>query len=175
MITGDWGDDLALLIRAGVEGGLAVNWYTLYGADAVPALGQQGVGRMVQVSVWHENVDSKELLDHATAFKTRYGADWGPAQVRPLMEMLARALDRAGEPDPLKVARALEGMRQQTPLGEMYLRKDNHQLIQPLDLSILADDVAHHVADTNLGFKTLARVPAEATVTATTCKMERPS
>jgi hypothetical protein len=42
----------------------------------VPALGKQGVGRMVQVSVWHENVDSKELLDHAIAFKTRYGVDW---------------------------------------------------------------------------------------------------
>ncbi len=105
---------------------------------------------MMQVSVWHENVDSTELLDHATAFKTRYDVDWGPAQVRPLMEMLARALDTAGEPGPLKVARALEGMRQQTPLGEVYLRKDNHQLIQPLYLSILADDVAHQVADTNL-------------------------
>jgi branched-chain amino acid transport system substrate-binding protein len=91
------------------------------------------------------------------------------------MEMLARALDTAGEPDPLKVSRALEGMRQQTPLGEVYLRKDNHQLIQPLYLSILADDVAHQVADTNLGFKTLAKIPAEAAVTATTCKMERPS
>jgi branched-chain amino acid transport system substrate-binding protein len=73
------------------------------------------------------------------------------------------------------VALALEGMRQQTPLGEVYLRKDNHQLIQPLYLSVLADDVAHPVADTGLGFKTLAKIPAEATVTETTCKMERPS
>jgi hypothetical protein len=50
-----------------------------------------------------------------------------------------------------------------------------HELIQPLYLSVLADDVAHPVADTGLGFKTLAKIPAEATVTETTCKMERPS
>jgi branched-chain amino acid transport system substrate-binding protein len=175
VITGDWGDDLAQLVQAGVEGGLAVNWYTFFGTDAVPAVGKQGVGRMVQVSVWHENVESRELLDRAAAFKTKYGVDWGPAQIRPMMQMLASGLEAAGGPDPLKVAVALEGMRQQTPLGEVYMRKDNHQIIQPLYLSILADDVANQVAETGLGFKTLAKIPAAATMTETTCKMERPS
>jgi hypothetical protein len=49
-----------------------------------------------------------------------------------------------------------------------------HQLIQPLYLSILADDVGQAIADTGLGFKILAKIPA-ATVTETTCRMERPS
>jgi branched-chain amino acid transport system substrate-binding protein len=55
------------------------------------------------------------------------------------------------------------------------MRADNHQLIQPLYLSVLADDVANRIEDTGLGFKTLAKIPAEQTVTETTCKMERPS
>jgi branched-chain amino acid transport system substrate-binding protein len=177
VITGNWGDDLALLIQAGVEGGLDVDWYTFYGdsGDVVRALGEKGVGRLIKVSVWHENVDNEGLLDRAAAFEEKYGADWSDAQVRPMLEMLARALDTAGAPDPLKVALALEDMHHATPLGEVYLRADNHQLIQPLYLSILADDVANQVEDTGLGFKTLAMIPAVETVIETTCRMERPS
>ena len=125
--------------------------------------------------MWHENVDSKELLDRAAAFKEKYSADWSDAQMRPMMEMLVRAIDTAGAPDPLKVALALEDMRHETPLGEVHMRADNHQLIQPLYLSVLADDVPNHIEDTGLGFKTLAKIPAEQTVTETTCRMERPS
>ena len=177
VITGDFGNDLALLTRAGADGGLDVNWYTFYAdsGDVLRALGENGVGRVVKVSVWHENVDSKELLDRAATFKEKYRVDWNDAQVRLMVQMLARALDQAGEAEPLKVALALKGMRQQTPLGEVYMRADNHQLVQPLYLSILADDVPNHIEDTGLGFKTLAKIPAEATVTETTCKMERPS
>jgi branched-chain amino acid transport system substrate-binding protein len=122
VITGNWQDDLALLVEAGADAGLDVQWYTFYGgsADVLEALGEKGVGRVVRVSVWHENVDSKELLDLAAAFREKYGADWGAAQVRPMMQMLAGALEVAGEPDPLKVALALEGMRHETPLGEVY-------------------------------------------------------
>jgi branched-chain amino acid transport system substrate-binding protein len=177
VVTGDWGNDLALLTSAGAEGGLDVNWYTFYAdsGDVVRALGQKGVGRAVKVSVWHQNVDNKELLDRAAAFKEKYGADWSDAQIRPMMEMLAQAIDTAGTLDPLKVALALEDMRHDTPLGEVHMRADNHQLTQPLYLSVLADDVPNRIEDTGLGFKTLAKIPAEQTVTGTTCKMERPS
>jgi branched-chain amino acid transport system substrate-binding protein len=177
VITGDWGNDLALLTRAGADGGLDVNWYTFYAdsGDVLRALGKKGVGRVVKVSVWHENVDSKELLERAAAFEKKYGANWSDAQVRPMMEMLVRAIDAAGAPDPLKVALALEDMRHETPLGEVHMRADNHQLIQPLYLSVLADDVPNRIEDTGLGFNTLAKIPAEETVTETTCRMARPS
>ena len=177
VVTGDWGKDLVLLTRAGADGGLDVSWYTFYAdsGDVLRALGDKGVGRLVKVSVWHENVDSKELLDRAAAFKEEYSVDWSDAQVRPMMEMLVRAIDTAGAPDPLKVALALEDMRHDTPLGEVHMRADNHQLIQPLYLSVLADDVPNQIEDTGFGFKTLAKIPAEQTVTETTCRMERPS
>jgi hypothetical protein len=42
-------------------------------------------------------------------------------------------------------------------------------------LAVLADDVPNHIEDTGLGFKMLAKIPAEETVTETTCEMERPS
>jgi branched-chain amino acid transport system substrate-binding protein len=177
VVTGDWGNDLVLLTRAGADGGLEVNWYTFYAdsSDVLRALGQKGVGRVVKVSVWHENVDSRELLDRAAAFKEQYSVEWSDAQVRTMMEMLVRAIDAAGAPDPLKVALALEDMRLETQLGEVHMRADNHQLIQPLYLSVLADDVPNRIEDTGLGFKTLAKIPAEQTVTETTCRMERPS
>jgi len=48
--------------------------------------------------------------------------------------MLADAIGQAGTADPLKVAKALEGMKCSGPTGEMYMymRADDHQLIHPL-------------------------------------------
>jgi hypothetical protein len=47
-------------------------------------------------------------------------------------EMLAAAIDQARSTDPLRVAYALEGMRLQGSMGEVWMRPDDHQLIEPL-------------------------------------------
>ena len=47
VVTGNWGNDLTLLVKAAREGGLNVNFYTFYAGSlgAVTALGDAGVGR----------------------------------------------------------------------------------------------------------------------------------
>ena len=98
VITGDWGDDLALLTRAGAEGGLAVNWYTFYGDSERrgPPLGQKGVGRGARSRCGTRTSTARSSSIARRRSKRRYGADWSDAQVRPMMEMLARAIDTAG-------------------------------------------------------------------------------
>ncbi len=110
-------------------------------------------------------------------FEERFnGLDYYYERVFTLMNMLDKALDEVGENDPVKVAKALEGMRLETPYGEVYMREDNHQLIQPLFISTFSDEVERGVEGLPYGFKTdpEGAIDAEATRTETTCEMERP-
>ena len=62
--------------------------------------------------------------------------------------------------------------------GEVTMRADNHQLIQPLYVStyVKADgkDIKNDVERTGNGFKTDRRIEGKDTVMQTTCKMDRP-
>jgi branched-chain amino acid transport system substrate-binding protein len=92
--------------------------------------------------------------------------------------MLARAMNQAKSSDPAKVAKALEGMKYAGVTGEMEMRADNHQLVQPLFISSFVKTggkgAKYDVERTGMGFKTEGRIEAKDTVTPTTCKMERP-
>ena len=58
VITGNWGADLALLVKAGKDAGLNVEYYTYYSgiAGGPSAIGEAGVGHVRQVSHWFSNV-----------------------------------------------------------------------------------------------------------------------
>jgi branched-chain amino acid transport system substrate-binding protein len=88
--------------------------------------------------------------------------------------MLVKALEQAKSADPVAVAKALEGMKIETPTGEVHMRADNHQLIQPLFVSTMSAGMKRDVENTGLGFKTDGRIEAKDTETPTTCKMKRP-
>ncbi|MEY2660831.1 MAG: hypothetical protein RLZZ123_2003, partial [Pseudomonadota bacterium] len=58
VITGNWGNDLTLLVKAAREVGFEGKFYTFYGnALGVPAaLGEAGVGRVLAVAEWLPNL-----------------------------------------------------------------------------------------------------------------------
>src|ERR1700758_3727546 len=58
VITGNWSNDMLLLIKAGKDAGLKVDWYTYYaGALGAPtAIGKDGVNHVKQITEWHNNV-----------------------------------------------------------------------------------------------------------------------
>src|SRR5438045_8458330 len=60
VITGNWSNDLVLLIKAGKDAGLKVTWETYYGGapGSVTAIGEAGIGSLKQVSEWHRNATS---------------------------------------------------------------------------------------------------------------------
>ena len=177
VITGNWGNDLSLLVKAAKDAGLPVDWYTYYagGLSTPAAIGQAGKDRVKQISEWHSNVEGATLDEEVEAYKKKYNEDFYYLRTRNLIEMFAKAVEQAKSADPVAVAKALEGMKHQTPTGEVTMRADNHQLIQPMFVSTMSAGMKRDVENTGLGFKTDGRIEAKDTETPTTCKMKRPS
>jgi branched-chain amino acid transport system substrate-binding protein len=178
VITGNWSNDMVLLVKAGRDAGLKVDWLTYYGGSpgAVTAIGEAGVDSLKQVSEWHKNA-TPELDASVAAFGKRYPGkenEYTYWRAKTMWEMFAAAARKAGSNDPVKIARALEGMQMSTSLGDVEMRADNHQLLQPLYVSTLERNQKYDVEDTGLGWKTDAKVDGKATSLPTTCKMERP-
>jgi len=178
VITGNWSNDMVLLIKAGKDAGLKVGWQTYYGGSpgTVTAVGEAAVDTLKQVSEWHKNA-TPELDATAVAFDKRFPGkenEYAYWRARNMWDMFAAAAKKAGSNDPVKVARALEGMKMQTSLGEVEMRADNHQVLQPLYVSTLSKGVKYDAEGTSLGWKTDAKVDGKSTALPTTCKMERP-
>jgi branched-chain amino acid transport system substrate-binding protein len=55
------------------------------------------------------------------------------------------------------------------------MRADNHQLLQPLVISVMSDKAKYDVEGTGIGFVQEGKVTGKETALPTTCKMERPS
>jgi branched-chain amino acid transport system substrate-binding protein len=183
IITGNWGNDLALLVKAGKEAGLKADYYTYYtgAGGVVTALGEAGVGHVKQVTTWHANIGGKGAADNTVAYRARFPDardDLYYSSIRTSVEMLAAAIAQAGSTEPQKVAAAMETVKYVDDAGEVTMRADNHQLIQPLFISTLVKangkDVKFDVEKTGFGFRTDARIDAKSTVLPTTCKFQKP-
>ena len=94
------------------------------------------------------------------------------------MELLALAIEEVGSTDPVQVALALEGSRYDAIPDEVWIRKDNHQLLQPMYISTFKkqgdEGVFYDVERTGIGPKSDFYVEAKDTALPTTCVMERP-
>jgi branched-chain amino acid transport system substrate-binding protein len=185
VITGNWGNDLTLLVKAAREQGLDTKFYTFYGNSlgAPAALGDAGVKRVIAVADWHPNAGGAASDAYYRAFRARFPAaadDYLVARMPLMIEMLAAAMTRAGSADPLAVARALEGMRfDGESFHAMTMRADDHQVIQPLYVMEMdkagTKGVTFDNEGSGYGFRTLLALPADKTIPPTTCKMTRPA
>jgi branched-chain amino acid transport system substrate-binding protein len=179
VITGNWSNDMLLLLKAGKDAGLKVTWYTYY-ADALgapTAIGHDGKGVVKVVTSYHSNA-SPDLDPDVVAFKKRFTAkedEFNYYRLNTAFNMFAAAAQKAKSNDPVKIARALEGMKLTTSVGEVEMRADNHQLLQPLFVATFTDGVKFDVEKTGLGFKTDIKLNAKDTAMPTTCQMQRPN
>jgi branched-chain amino acid transport system substrate-binding protein len=184
VITGNWGSDIALLIKAAKDAGLTAVFYTYYGGGlgALPAIGEAAEGRVKQVTEWHENIVPNKTEKFAESFEKKYKVDFYYLRVRTMMQMLAAAMNKANSDSPKEVGLALEGMRFEGDTGEVEMRKTDHQLIQPLYLSTVykmaakggPKEVKYDVENTGMGFKTDARLEGYTSAQPTSCQMKRP-
>ena len=181
VLTGNWGNDVTLLVKAAADAGLKAPFYTYYGGGygVAPALGELGVGRVVQITEWHLNLGTGPSESFLREFHQKYKPiDWYYGRVNTTMYMLAKAVQAAHSTDPKKVALALEGMHYEGDGGEVWMRKEDHQLIQPLYISTYAKVDGKSVKigseDTQYSFKTDARIDGRVTELPTTCQMKRP-
>lgn len=183
VITGNWGNDLNLLVKAAREIHFPVDFYTYFGAtDGAPtAIGRAGIERIKVVNVWHSNIEARGTGELVKAWKRRFPdsvADLDYASFRIAIAMLARALDQVGRVDLRQVALVLENMRIEDDAGEVWMRAADHQLIQPMFVSTImpvdGKAVKYDLERTGLGLRTDLRIEAKDTVLPTTCRMRRP-
>ena len=185
VFTGNWGNDLTLLVRALREVGSTARLYTFYGnaLGAPAAIGEAGVGAVLAVAEWQPNVPGAPSADFRAEFKRRFPDpkdDYLHARMQVLVEMLAAAIERAGATEAAAVARALEGAAYDgRTLGGVHkavMRADDHQLQQPLVVSVMdragAPGVPHDVEGSGFGFRVLRRFDSAAAPHA--CRMLRP-
>ena len=185
VITGNWGNDLTLLVKAAKEAGLRLKFYTFYGNSlgAPAAIGEAGVGTVRAVAEWHPNaVDGNAASDaFYRSFRQRYPQpkdDYLFLRMDVMIDMLAAAIEKAGSTDAIAVARALEGARYKSKFHEASMRASDHQLIQPLYVAVmqrLADGgIRFDNEGSGYGFKTERYLAPAATAAASTCQMQRP-
>ncbi|WJF91599.1 branched-chain amino acid ABC transporter substrate-binding protein [Paraburkholderia bonniea] len=183
VVTGNWGNDLTLLVKAAREQGLTARFYTFYGNSlgAPAALGDAGVKRVLAVAEWHPNVDGKASAAWYGAFRQRFPAasdDYPVLRLDVLVQMLATALERAGSAQPEAVARALEGMKFDNGFHVSWMRASDHQLMQPLYVMEMdrrgTPGVRFDNEGSGYGFRTVLALTAEQSALPTTCRMKRP-
>ncbi len=171
VVTGNWGADLNLLVKAAADSGYKGRFFTYYIGDqtAVAAAGPGSKGD-AQISEWANNVPGVD--DVADAFVARFHRGFYYWRIVNEIDMLAAAIKQANSTDPAAVGKALSGMSRPTPLGPSIMRADNHQLLQPLFISAIEPSLPHVFPDTKLGFKTISRIEPDQTRMATTCSFK---
>jgi branched-chain amino acid transport system substrate-binding protein len=184
VITGNWGNDLTLLIKAAREAGFDGRFYTFYGnaLGATAAIGEAGVGKVLAVAEWHPNAGGAASDAFYERFRTRFPKpehDYVHMRMAMMVEMLVSAIERAGRVDAAAVARALEGQRYDTLLHKAEMRAADHQIIQPLVVSEMRKKgdpgVRFDNEGSGYGFRTVRTVPASAQAEVThRCEMKRP-
>ncbi len=181
VITGNWGQDLALLIKASKDANLKANFYTYYaGTNGVGrAMGASGAGRVKQVAYWNQNNENFVGKEFVEGYKKKYNDDFYVMATYSIVKMLSQAIKEAKSADPIKVAFALEGMKAMSLNGEVEMRKTDHQLQQPLFIETFTKinnkDVKFDSEDTGYGWKTDQKVPAFVASQPTSCQMKRPA
>jgi branched-chain amino acid transport system substrate-binding protein len=184
VVTGNWGNDLTLLVKAARESGLATRFYTFYGngLGAPAAMGVAGVDRVLAVAEWHPNVGGTESDAFVDAFRRRYPEprlDYQHARMNAMIEMLVAAIEKASSVEAAAVAGALEGMRFRNGYHEATMRAEDHQLIQPLYVSVMQKAGAgipgmrYDNEGSGYGFRTVLRLTPGETALPSSCRMSR--
>jgi branched-chain amino acid transport system substrate-binding protein len=182
LLTGNWGPDMNLLIKAGVDAGADLHYYTFYAhlAGGPTAIGAGGDNRVLAVMSFGENVapaiGNKEAEAFAEGFREKHKFDFSAAGFRTIFEYLQAAVNKAGSVDATKIATAMEDLSLKDFLGfDTKMRKDDHQIISEYFVGTFKKGVKYDAEGTGLGWENTATILAKDIDQPNTCKMKRPS
>jgi branched-chain amino acid transport system substrate-binding protein len=183
VFTGNWGNDLSLLVKASAEAGLKAEYFTLLGKlpGTWVTAGPAGAGRMKTIDAWHINATDPAWEKTLVEARKKYGATSNMDYLTAfrVVEMLSAAVAKAGSDDPLKVAYALEGAHYAGPTGDSWMRPEDHQIVAPMYVLSLAKagqpGVKHDVDGTGFGWKTEALILSKDNIPPVKCSMQRPA
>lgn len=183
VITGNWGNDLTLLVKAAREVGFDGKFYTFYGnaLGAPAAIAEAGVGRVIAVADWLPNLGTPESDRFVDAFRQRFpkpADDYLHLRMQMLVEALAQSMGRASAPNALALAHAMESADATVAGLRGRMRGADHQFQQPLVVGVMdrlgTPGVKYDVEGSGYGFRVIRRLSAEQAEMPHNCAMNRP-
>jgi branched-chain amino acid transport system substrate-binding protein len=182
LITGNWGPDMTLLIKSGMDSGLDIRYYTMYAhlGGGATAIGPAGNGKVRSVMAFHENIavetGKTDTEGWTKQFRSQHDFDFYAAGFRTIFEFLQAAMNKAGSADPTKFAAALEGLTITDMLGhQVTMRKADHQILSEYFVGVFTKGVKYDSEKTGLGWKTETTVLPKDLDQPNSCNMKRPS
>lgn len=184
VMTGNWSNDLLLLMKASKAAGLKARFGTVFldQPGNLANAGELAMGHFV-AHTFNPEAGGAEAATFVADYKAKTGHI--PVFIEPQtvfgLAMVGDALKRTKpENGVLNVnafAKALEETKIKTSMGEMSMRADDHQAFLPIVVSMVSKDAKFKVDDTDMGFKPVKLFTAAeaATPAQSSCKMQRPS
>ncbi|WP_416142171.1 branched-chain amino acid ABC transporter substrate-binding protein [Hydrogenophaga sp.] len=187
VLTGNWGNDLTLLVKAAREVGFDGTFYTFYGnaLGAPAAIGDAGIGKVVAVADWFPNVATRESEAFYQSFRQRFPKpeeDYVHMRMQLMIESLAQAIERAGaDGSPINAANIAAQLEKAdvTFAGQRArMRAADHQFQQPLVVAVMdrqgAPGVKFDVEGSGYGFRVIRNIEAQQAEQPHSCNMTRP-
>ena len=182
VITGNWGQDFALLLKAAADAGLQVDWYTYYagGTGGPTAIKQANLpDRVYAIAEGVSNEPYAPAVEFEKAFRAKTGVTLFYPRAVNEIRMFVKAAQEANSLDPVKIAAKLDGMKVTVYNGgDGFMRADDHQFFQPMyiaNLGPIGKDQPFDEEGTGWGWKVTGKIDTQDTILPTSCKMNRPS
>lgn len=179
IVTGNWGADLTLFVKALNDAGLKLPMYTYYAqvTGTPTALAAGGESEVYVVAYGHAN-HTGDIGAMSADFKKKFNDDYYTLATYNGINLMGAAIAKAKSSDPVKVAAALDGLTVKSFAGEVQMRKSDHQLQQSMFITKWqkADKKnAYNVENTGYTFVPIKQLDAYVSSTPTSCQMKRPS
>ena len=183
VITGNFGNDLTLLVKAARELGFEGRFYTFYGnaLGAPAAIGEAGIGRVMAVADWLPNVPGPQSEAFYQAFRQRFpqpADNYVHLRMQLMVEALVQAIEQAGTLQPVTVAKQLEQARVTLAGQTGTMRAADHQFQQPLVVGVMERQgnagVKFDVEGSGFGFRVVKTLTAAQAELPMRCTMQRP-
>jgi branched-chain amino acid transport system substrate-binding protein len=183
IITGNWSNDLLLLMKASKAAGLKTRFGTVFldQPGNITNAGDLAVGHYV-AHAFNAEAGGAEGERFVNDYKAKTGHM--PVFIEPQtvfgLQMVGEALKgtkaKDGVLDVNAFAKALETTQITTPMGKMSMRASDHQVSLPIVVSVVTKDAKYKADDTDMGFKPVKLFSADeaATPPQGNCKMQRP-
>jgi branched-chain amino acid transport system substrate-binding protein len=178
VLTGNWGQDLTLLVKAMNDAGLKIPMYTYYaGVTGTPtALAAGGESEVYVVAYGHAN-HTGDLGKMAADFHKKFNDDYYTYATYNGINLLAGGIAKAKSVEPIKVAHAMEGLTVKSFAGDVTMRASDHQLQQTMFITKWqkAKKGEYSVENTGYTFVPIKQMDPYVSSTPTSCQMKRPA